>query len=72
VQGRHPAHGHVGLADRLAAAAIAAGGTLGSLIPPSGALVVAGISTQTDIAVLFVAGGRHRRGANVGGSAPSR
>ncbi len=43
-------------AASLAAGTVAAGGTLGILIPPSGALVVYGILTEQDIAQLFVAG----------------
>lgn len=42
--------------DRLAAGAIAAGGTLGILIPPSVILILYGIITETDIGRLFVAG----------------
>lgn len=42
--------------DGLAAGSIAAGGTLGILIPPSVILVVYGILTQTDIGLLFIAG----------------
>ena len=45
-----------GYADRLAAGAIAAGGTLGILIPPSVIMVIYGIMTRTDIGKLFVAG----------------
>jgi C4-dicarboxylate transporter, DctM subunit len=43
-------------ADDLAAASIAAGGTLGILIPPSVPMVIYGIMTQTDIGALFIAG----------------
>ncbi len=42
--------------DELAAGAIAAGGTLGILIPPSNTMVVYGILAQTNIGDLFVAG----------------
>ena len=42
--------------DTLAAGTIAAGGTLGILIPPSIIMVVYGILTQTNIGDLFVAG----------------
>ncbi len=42
--------------DGLATGAIAAGGTLGILIPPSVILVVYGIMTETDIGKLFIAG----------------
>ena len=45
-----------GYADSLAAGAVAAGGTLGILIPPSVILVVYGIQTGTDIGSLFIAG----------------
>ena len=42
--------------DSLATGAIAAGGTLGILIPPSVVLVIYGIMTSTDIGALFIAG----------------
>lgn len=45
-----------GYADTLAAGSIAAGGTLGILIPPSVILVVYGIMTETNIGQLFIAG----------------
>ena len=45
-----------GYADSLAAGSIAAGGTLGILIPPSVILVLYGIITATDIGSLFIAG----------------
>jgi C4-dicarboxylate transporter DctM subunit len=45
-----------GYADALAAGAIAAGGTLGILIPPSTVFVIYGILTQSDIGKLFAAG----------------
>ncbi|MDO9507033.1 TRAP transporter large permease [Hydrogenophaga sp.] len=45
-----------GYKDTLATGAIAAGGTLGILIPPSTILVIYGIITETDIGKLFVAG----------------
>jgi tripartite ATP-independent transporter DctM subunit len=45
-----------GYADSLATGAIAAGGTLGILIPPSVILVIYGILTSTDIGALFIAG----------------
>ncbi|MFC3061469.1 TRAP transporter large permease [Paenirhodobacter populi] len=45
-----------GYPDRLSTASIAAGGTLGILIPPSVILVFYGIMTQQDIGRLFLAG----------------
>lgn len=45
-----------GYKDTLATGSIAAGGTLGILIPPSIALVLYGIMTNTDIGKLFIAG----------------
>lgn len=45
-----------GYKDSLATGSIAAGGTLGILIPPSVALVLYGIMTNTDIGKLFIAG----------------
>lgn len=45
-----------GYHDSLAAGAIAGGGTLGILIPPSVVLVIYGILTGTDIGRLFIAG----------------
>ncbi|MCP3900674.1 MAG: TRAP transporter large permease [Desulfobacteraceae bacterium] len=45
-----------GYADSLATGSIAAGGTLGILIPPSVILVIYGIMTETDIGKLFAAG----------------
>ncbi len=42
--------------DGLATGVIAAGGTLGILIPPSVILVLYGVATQQDIAKLFIAG----------------
>lgn len=43
-------------ADSLAAGTIAAGGTLGILIPPSVPMVIYGLLTETDIGLLFIAG----------------
>lgn len=51
-----PSMRHYGYPDRLAAGAIASGGTLGILIPPSIILVLYGIITQQDIGKLFIAG----------------
>jgi len=45
-----------GYADSLATGAIAAGGTLGILIPPSVVLVIYGLISQTDVSKLFAAG----------------
>jgi tripartite ATP-independent transporter DctM subunit len=42
--------------DSLAAGTVAAGGTLGILIPPSVPMVIFGVLTQTDISKLFIAG----------------
>ncbi len=45
-----------GYPDGVAAGSIAAGGTLGILIPPSVTMIVYGISTETSIGRLFLAG----------------
>ncbi|WP_111430817.1 TRAP transporter large permease [Rhodobacteraceae bacterium DSL-40] len=45
-----------GYADSLATGAIAAGGTLGILIPPSVILIIFGLLTESDIGKLFIAG----------------
>ncbi len=45
-----------GYTDSLSAASIAAGGTLGILIPPSVILVIYGLLTETSIGKLFMAG----------------
>jgi tripartite ATP-independent transporter DctM subunit len=45
-----------GYPDGVAAGCIAAGGTLGILIPPSVTMIVYGISTETSIGRLFIAG----------------
>lgn len=45
-----------GYSESVAAASVAAGGTLGILIPPSVILVIYGIATGTDIGSLFIAG----------------
>ena len=45
-----------GYSDGLSTASIAAGGTLGILIPPSVILVIYGILTETSIGQLFIAG----------------
>lgn len=51
-----PSMRQFGYADSLAAGSIAAGGTLGILIPPSVILVLFGIMTEQDIGQLFMAG----------------
>ncbi len=45
-----------GYPDEIAAGSIAAGGTLGILIPPSITMIVYGIATETSIGRLFLAG----------------
>ncbi len=45
-----------GYSDRLATGTIAAGGTLGIMIPPSVPLVIYGIIAEQDIGLLFIAG----------------
>ncbi len=45
-----------GIPDGLATGSIAAGGTLGILIPPSVTMIVYGIATETSIGRLFLAG----------------
>ena len=51
-----PAMRKLGYGDSLSSAAVAAGGTLGILIPPSIIMVVYGVATQTHIGMLFAAG----------------
>ncbi|NIZ07906.1 TRAP transporter large permease [Pseudooceanicola sp. HF7] len=51
-----PSMRRFGYPDELSTASIAAGGTLGILIPPSVILVFYGIMTQQDIGKLFLAG----------------
>ena len=51
-----PAMRQRGFPDGVAAGSIAAGGTLGILIPPSVTMIVYGISTETSIGRLFLAG----------------
>jgi tripartite ATP-independent transporter DctM subunit len=43
-------------ADKLATGAVAAGGTIGILIPPSVVMVIYGLLTETSISALFLAG----------------
>ena len=45
-----------GYDDRLATGALAAGGTIGILIPPSVLMVIYGLLTETSISALFLAG----------------
>ncbi|HEU4371425.1 MAG TPA: TRAP transporter large permease [Methylomirabilota bacterium] len=52
----YPSMRRFGYSDRLAAGAIAAGGTLGIMIPPSTILVIYGVFTETNIGKLFAAG----------------
>ena len=51
-----PSMRRYGYSDSLATGSIAAGGTLGILIPPSIILVIYGIMTESDIGQLFMAG----------------
>lgn len=51
-----PSMRKVGYAPGLATASIAAGGTLGILIPPSVILIIYGLITEADIGKLFLAG----------------
>ncbi|MBL27049.1 MAG: C4-dicarboxylate ABC transporter permease [Rhodospirillaceae bacterium] len=51
-----PSMRRYGYADSLAAGSIAAGGTLGILIPPSVILILYGVMTSQDIGMLFAAG----------------
>ncbi|MFV0492383.1 MAG: TRAP transporter large permease [Pseudorhodobacter sp.] len=51
-----PSMRRLGYDDRLATGSIAAGGTLGILIPPSVILIIYGLLTESNIAKLFIAG----------------
>ena len=42
--------------DKLATGSVAAGGTIGILIPPSVVMVIYGLLTETSISALFLAG----------------
>jgi C4-dicarboxylate transporter, DctM subunit len=52
----YPAMSGLGYSDRLSTGAIAGGGTLGILIPPSTIMVIYGVLTETNIGKLFAAG----------------
>jgi tripartite ATP-independent transporter DctM subunit len=52
----YPSMKRFGYSDRLATGAIASGGTLGILVPPSTIMVIYGIITETNIGQLFAAG----------------
>jgi tripartite ATP-independent transporter DctM subunit len=52
----YPSMKGFGYSDRLAAGAIASGGTLGIMIPPSTIMVIYGVFTETNIGKLFAAG----------------
>jgi C4-dicarboxylate transporter, DctM subunit len=52
----YPSMKGFGYSERLAAGAIAAGGTLGIMIPPSTIMVIYGVFTETNIGKLFAAG----------------
>ncbi|HEY9531820.1 MAG TPA: TRAP transporter large permease [Burkholderiales bacterium] len=52
----YPSMKRFGYSDTLATGAIASGGTLGIMIPPSTLLVIYGVFTETNIGALFAAG----------------
>jgi C4-dicarboxylate transporter, DctM subunit len=52
----YPAMKELGYSDRLSTGAIAGGGTLGILIPPSTLMVIYGVLTETNIGKMFAAG----------------
>src|SRR5918994_2007848 len=52
----YPSMKRFGYSDSLATGAIASGGTLGIMIPPSTILVIYGVFTETNIGKLFAAG----------------
>jgi C4-dicarboxylate transporter DctM subunit len=52
----YPSMKRFGYSDGLAAGAIASGGTLGIMIPPSTIMVIYGVFTETNIGKLFAAG----------------
>jgi C4-dicarboxylate transporter, DctM subunit len=52
----YPSMKRFGYSDALATGAIASGGTLGIMIPPSTIMVIYGVFTETNIGMLFAAG----------------
>jgi tripartite ATP-independent transporter DctM subunit len=52
----YPSMKRFGYSDGLATGAIASGGTLGIMIPPSTIMVIYGVFTETNIGLLFAAG----------------
>jgi tripartite ATP-independent transporter DctM subunit len=52
----YPSMKELGYSDRLSTGSIAAGGTLGILIPPSTLMVIYGVMTETNIGKMFAAG----------------
>jgi C4-dicarboxylate transporter DctM subunit len=52
----YPSMKDLGYSDRLSTGSIAAGGTLGILIPPSTLMVIYGVITETNIGKMFAAG----------------
>ena len=69
----YPSMKKLGYADYLSTGVIAAGGTLGIMIPPSTIMVIYGIVTETNIGKLFAAGvlpGPAVRGADDGRRCP--
>ncbi len=52
----YPAMKDLGYSDRLSTGSIAAGGTLGILLPPSTLMVIYGVMTETNIGKMFAAG----------------
>jgi len=52
----YPSMKRFGYSDQLSAGAIAAGGTLGIMIPPSTLMVIYGVFTETNIGKMFAAG----------------
>ncbi|HET7297399.1 MAG TPA: TRAP transporter large permease [Burkholderiales bacterium] len=52
----YPSMKRFGYSDGLATGAIASGGTLGIMIPPSTIMVIYGVFTETNIGMLFAAG----------------